>query len=75
MIKIMLKKISSSKYLKAVQWKNFIYDKVSVKIFVDGCPLPKEILYSYKPLKKTAKLVTKFYLGSRKKTCSMSIRI
>lgn len=40
---------------------------------MDG--LPTKMMQSYKTFYKTAKLVTKFYLGSRKKTCSVSIRI
>lgn len=36
--------------------------------------LPAKMTRSYKILYKIAKLVTKFHLGSRKKTCSVSIR-
>lgn len=77
MIKIILKKISSFKILIIpLDSKKVFYiqeSSSSLGYLLTG-GLPAKMTRSYKILYKIAKLVTKFHLGSRKKTCSVSIR-
>lgn len=77
MIKIILKKISSFKILIIpLDSKKVFYiqeSSSSLGYLLTGGP-PAKMTRSYKTLYKIAKLVTKFHLGSRKKTCSVSIR-
>lgn len=73
LIEILMRKIMSKDFLfqntpQTTKFSVFfLYNKVAVMIFVDGWPLPKEMIHFYKVFKKIAKLITKFYLGSREK--------